>query len=106
MKTYKFEGETFELDDSEGCFVKVTFKGQVAYFGVNLTDGTEDLPYTYAGSWQAAPAADGLSWGYKAGTYQQGLDRACGLLIARQQQIAFDREKACKTLHEETAKLP
>ena len=106
MKTYKFNGETFELDDSEGCFVKVTYGGQVAHLGVNLYDGTDKRPFKYAGSWQGTPQEGGLTWGYDASTYAQGLEGVCRLLLKRQEEVKFDREKACETLHDETARLP
>ena len=31
-----YEGETFKLDDSKGCYVEVTYKGLTGYFGVNI----------------------------------------------------------------------
>ena len=26
MKEYKYQGETFQLDDSKGCYAEVTYK--------------------------------------------------------------------------------
>ena len=106
MKTYEFEGEKFEIDDSEGCFVKVTLQEEIAYLGVNLKDGSNRRPFRYAGSWQTSAQQDGLVTGSRVATFEDGLVGVCRLLLERQQQLEFDREKACKALHEETAKLP
>ena len=40
-KEYKHQGETFLLDDSKGCYVKITYKDQVGYLGVNLQGSAE-----------------------------------------------------------------
>ena len=37
-------GETFELDDSKGCYIEDTYRGLVGYAGVNLDSGTRDTP--------------------------------------------------------------
>ena len=34
MSNYGDEGETFELDYSDDCYVKVTYAGLTGYFGV------------------------------------------------------------------------
>ena len=39
MKEYKYKSDTFELDDSKGCYIEVTYKGQKGYVGVNLGIG-------------------------------------------------------------------
>ena len=36
VKEYKHQGETFQLDDSKGCYVAVTYKHLTGYVGVNL----------------------------------------------------------------------
>ena len=35
-KEYKYKGETFQLDESKGCYVAVTYKHLTGYGGVNL----------------------------------------------------------------------
>ena len=106
MKVYKFDGETFELDDSKGCFVTVSYRDEVAYLGVNLRDGSDRRPFRYAGAWQTSAQPDGLASGSRVATFEDGLVGVCRLLLERQQQLEFDREKACTALHDETAKLP
>ena len=36
IKEYKYQGETFQLDDSEGCYVTVTYKHLKGHAGVNI----------------------------------------------------------------------
>ena len=36
VKEYKYKGETFQLDDSKGCYVAATYKHLTGYVGVNL----------------------------------------------------------------------
>ena len=48
MSNYEYEGETFMLDGSKGCYVEVTYKGLKGYFGVNISGtGTDQYPYSY-----------------------------------------------------------
>ena len=47
VKEYKHKGETFQLDDSKGCYAKVTYKHLTGYVGVNLGDRPSDQ-YPYA----------------------------------------------------------
>ena len=42
MSDYEYEGETFKLDDSKGCYVEVTYEGLTGYFGVNIKDNATD----------------------------------------------------------------
>ena len=36
MQKYIYEGETFLLDDTKGCYIEVEFKDTKMYVGVNL----------------------------------------------------------------------
>ena len=48
MKKYEYEGETFKMDDSKGCYVEVTYKDLTGYFGVNISGTeTDENPYSY-----------------------------------------------------------
>ena len=48
MSNYEYEGETFMLDDSKGCYVEVTYRDLTGYFGVNIRgNGTDQYPYSY-----------------------------------------------------------
>ena len=42
-KDYQYDGATFLLDDSQGCFIEVKYKEQVGHVGVNLR-GTKEHP--------------------------------------------------------------
>ncbi len=111
-KEYKYQDETFLLDDSKGCYIEITYKGMKGYVGVNLsTWGSAQAPYV----WWAENAArfvtpDGLTGGNSNGTSQESnLAALCDELIRKQREIeahaAFDREKACHDLHEWVEKL-
>ena len=48
VKEYKYKGETFQLDDSKGCYVAVTYKHLTGYVGVNLgRKATAQHPYAW-----------------------------------------------------------
>ena len=106
MKTeYKYEGETFLLDDSKGCYTEVTFAGMTAYVGVNLHNGTDDQPYTFTIENQHVDD-DGikLPTGGSLATPDSALQRACTYLLARhseqQAHESFDQKQACENLHQ------
>ena len=107
---FKFEGETFFVDDSKGCYAEVTYKDQVGYIGVNL-QGTADAPY----AWMPVPdpwvTPNGLTNGNSSGTdVDTNLRGLCGNLLQRQREAearnAFSPEAACKSLHEFVESLP
>ena len=57
-------GETFEFDDSKGCYIEVSYRGLVGYAGVNLDSGTRDAPYSWTAPGIGGNATgDGLSGG-------------------------------------------
>ena len=102
-KLYKSAGEEFELDDSEGCYIKVTYKDQVGCVGVNL-QGVEGKPYVWYGELRAA-TKDGLQYGFSSGLdLQKNLDALCSKLVDQQreadEQAAFKPEDSCQALHE------
>ena len=102
-KEYKFQDETFELDDSKGCYIEVTYKGLVGYVGVNL-QGTPSAPY----SWTldvAAITESGLARGNSPSAGITGSLRAlCRELLKKHREAegrkAFKPEEACAALHE------
>ena len=51
VKEDKYKGETFQLDDSKGCYVAVTYKHLTGYVGVNLgligEKSTDQKPYAW-----------------------------------------------------------
>ena len=105
---YKYEGETFLLDDSKGCYVEVTYKDQTGYLGLAF-GGTEDMPYRWS---DGRPDHQGyLNSGNSSGKDpEKNLQGLCKDLIRRhrvaESRKAFDPEKACETLHEFVGKLP
>ncbi len=112
-KEYKYDGETFLLDDSKGCYIEVTYEGLTGYVGVNLSsEGTQATPYAWAvlNHIGGVVVDDGLNDGLKVSTIEEGLRRLCNWLIQhhteQQAHKAFDREKACGELHEFYEKLP
>ena len=106
---YKYEGETFGLDDSEGCFIEVTYKDLVGYVGVYL-QGTAEKPFCWFTE-KSAVTKDGLNIGNSAGRDMEANLRAlCETLLRQHRQAearkAFKPEEACETLHEFVKSLP
>ena len=106
MINYPYEGETFKLDDSKGCYVEVTYKGLTGYFGVNIRGtGTDQYPYFYQADGEECPATkDGMTTGFRSPTFEEARDKTClNLLnIFRTQEAVetFDPVKYCKELHD------
>jgi hypothetical protein len=111
VKEYKYDGEIFQLDDSKGCYIEVTYKDMTGYVGVNLgNDGSAGRPYVWWAEDSDPVVADGLNYGNPNGSTQESnLGALCNDLIRRQRQrevhAAFDREAACKALHDFVEKL-
>ena len=112
MKKYEFNGETFQLDDSKGCYIEVTYKGLVGYVGVNLKDGTSSKQYSWtAPGIGSGVTKDGVAGGVPAtGGLDGNLQALCRALIAKHGEAeahkAFKPEEACVALHEFMEKLP
>ena len=101
---YKYQGETFLLDDSKGCYIEVTYRDQLGHVGVNL-QGTKDAPYAWSVNRPSRITADGLSSGVSSGPDEESnLLVLCHEMLRLQREAearkAFNREAACKSLHE------
>ena len=102
MKTYRYNNETFELDDSNACYIKVTHKDQVGFVGTNLQDKSK-VPSTFC--WTMSPThvtQAGLTGGngHVGQSFEFHLQVLCGTLIIKQREEdarrnSFDAEKAC-----------
>ena len=109
MKKYELDGETFQLDDSKGCYIEVTYKDLVGHIGVNLS-GTKESPFCwYTGNTFLTP--DGLTQGNSNSGGEEGnLHALCKALITQHRKTeahkAFKPEDACAALHEFMEKLP
>ena len=111
MSDYTYEGETFKLDDSKGCYVEVTYKDLTGYFGVSIRDtGTDQYPYSYCVGGEESVTPDGLTWGDRSPSFKDARDNTCNSLLNefRAQEAAkkFDRAKYCKELHDAVKNLP
>ena len=105
-KVYKYAGEEFLLDDSNGCFIKVTYKDQVSCLA-SASGGTADNPYRWASGSYAPPG--GLRSGTSSGRdVEQNLQ---GRSLINQHRIEEDRkdfnpDDACELLHKFVEDLP
>ena len=111
MRDYTYEGETFKLDDSKGCYVEVTYKDLTGYFGVNISDtGTDQDPYSYYVGGEEYATPEGLTTGRQSSSFNEARDQICGILLKnfRDQEAAktFDRAKYCEELHAAVKNLP
>ena len=106
VKKREYEGYTFLLDDSKGCYIEVTFNEQMGYVGVNLTNGTPEAPYSWSTPSVAGDAAeDGITGGIQvSGTLENCLTNLLRHLIQQRRmndaRKQFEPEKACEELHE------
>ena len=108
---YKYKGETFQLDDSKGCYVAVTYKHLTGYVGVNLrSNATDQNPYAWdIGKGNTTP--NGMKSGNSNGrSFKVNLDALCGRLLRdfRTAEAAkmFDHKKYCAELHDGVKNLP
>ena len=114
MKEYKYQGETFQLDDSKGCYVEVTYKYLTGYLGVNLgARATDQNPYVWdtdkRPEFYVTPK--GLKYGISSGAaFEENLDALCNRLLQEFQleeaAKAFDHKKYCAELHDRVKNLP
>ena len=110
MINYEYEGETFKLDDSKGCYVEVTYKGLTGHFGVNSSGtGTDQYPYSYYVGDEEYVTPDGLTEGAQSPSPEVARDSLCAELLDKfrtQEAVkTFDPAKYCKELHD-AVKLP
>ena len=111
MRDYTYEGETFKLDDSKGCYVEVTYKGLTGYFGVNIGGtGRDHEPYVYCVGGEEYVTLDGMTGGdYQSPSFKDALDNTCNSLLNKfsAQEAAFlFRLKYCEELHDAVKNLP
>ena len=106
MNIYEYRGVKFEIDDSKGCYLEVTYKDFMGYAGVFLK-GTNDTRYAWwVGS--SGVTKDGLTTGNSAGnTMKSNLHALCDWILEelarREATRAFTpeaREQACAELHD------
>ena len=111
---YNGESYTFQLDDSKGCYIEVSYQDEViGYVGVALAGGTTERPYAwncwnsvrkgwYQGTLGLTP--DGLQRDGMVPNPGSGLTQVCsnylGLLSQFRSQQQFKPEAACEALHE------
>ena len=110
IKEYKYQGETFQLDDSEGCYVTVTYKHLKGHAGVNIGSNASTLhPFAWhTGVGRVTP--DGVQPGtscLQPGTslddfFNEHRDSLCADLLriirAEEASKAFEPEKYCTAL--------
>ena len=114
MSDYEYEGETFKLDDSKGCYVEVTHEGLdglTGYFGVNISGtGTDQYPYSYHVGGEEYVTPDGTTKGVRSPSPEDARDQICQILLVSVQERAaaetFDPAKYCKELHDAVKNLP
>ena len=114
MKEYKYGSKTFQLNDSEGCYVTVTYERLTGYVGVNLglfgEKPTSENPYVwYIDKKYVTP--DGLKLGNSNGaSFKENLDALCAELLRKfrteEASKVFDSAKYCEKLHDAVKNLP
>ena len=107
---YKYKGETFQLDDSKGCYVAVTYKHLTGYVGVNLrSNATAQYPYAWR-SGKGNVTSGGVKGGRRSASFGAGLNALCASLLdnfrTEEAHKAFDPAKYCAELHDGVKNLP
>lgn len=85
MKEYEFQGETFQVDASGGCEMKVSDKENTITISLNNGGPSVYKVSTVKGGW----------W-WHTNTVEESLNRACRELLESRKAIA--PEDACKAL--------
>ena len=101
VKEYKYKGETFQLDDSKGCYVAVTYKHLTGHVKVNTGDNRSDQsPYRWSENGSSGPR----------NSFKEALDTLCARLLrnfrTEEAAKAFDPAKYCAELHDAVKNLP
>lgn len=112
-KPYEHGGAKFEIDDSEGCYLKVTYNSYAGYVGVNLsTTRGRDAPFCWfsGGNADRYVTKDGMTRGNSNGnTLRHNLDALCDALLREERQNQalqeFKPEEACEEMHRFVAEL-
>lgn len=111
VKEYKYKGETFTLDDSKGCYIKVTYAEHpqfVGYVGVNISK-TVAKPFAVShDGYEVTP--DGIPVPRQSGyDINELIVECCRHLIERKKtaDLIGDRgkEALCNDLHQWYADL-
>lgn len=92
MKEYKYQGETFYVDDSGSCEIKVSDKVNT----ISITPNS-DGPSVY----KVSTVKGG--WWWHTNSVKESVDRACRDLL--ESRNATTPEEACKALGEFVASL-
>ncbi len=106
IKNREYQGYTFQLDDSDGSYIKVTLGDQTGYVGINLTDGTLAAPYSWSAPPLGKPATKkGLKHGVAVGGNVQNCLTALFQYMYKQQKTIedpkrFDPASASDALHQ------
>ncbi len=87
MKEYKYQDETFQVDDSGGCEIKVSDRVHTISITPNKDGPSGYKVSTIKGGW----------W-WHTNSVQESVDRACRELI--ESRTAISPEDACKALSE------
>ena len=106
MGTYKYKDVEFDMDDSAGCYIEVSYKDVKGYVGVNLSGDSASRFL-----WFSEPSAlvkDGLRYGNSNGdSLENNMNAVCEDLLRRHELAervkAFDskaKEAACEELHD------
>ena len=93
MKEYKFKGESFFVEDTNACEVKVSDKANTISITLNSGGPSVYRVSTVKGGW----------W-WHTNTVDESIQRACRELI--EHRSTTPPEKACKDLHTFVDSLP
>ena len=103
MAEYTYQDEIFQVDNSNGCYLEVTYRDLKGYVGVNLRpDATDETPYLFlTGRGMDAVTDYGLRRGRRRGdSVEDALNGLCEWMMKVHSNRSFDRERHCRALDE------
>ena len=93
MKEYTYKGESFLIEDTGACEIKVSDKANTLSITLNSTGSSVYKVSTVKGGW----------W-WHTNTVKESIERACRELVDHRGTVP--REVACEELHKFVESLP
>ena len=109
-KEYKFQGETFHIDDSKPRLIRVAYAEdpqKVGWAGVNIGERDQKYPYAITLNRQSfTEKGVTIANGGRAETVEDAINQCCKLILRTMERREFDAEAAADELHDWFDKQP
>ena len=101
-KEFKYQGETFTLDDSKSCLIEITHAedpSKKGWAGVNVGEGDKNYPYATTlseGSFNEKGVT--IANGGRSETVQESVEQCCKLILREMERDGFPAKEYCAKL--------